>query len=352
MGNLNSLTNINSPFSLNDFYSQLFSGTDAVNVAVVRANASNGLGRVVQYQPRTAPSVIVLLANFSAYNSLLAASNAITALNNNLRSVIMISGDINVSGQTINLPNSIIVTGYYDYINSPSTGFITGGDRSLIRFNAGSAGSIAAMVNMDVRGNIAIINNVNTGLAVSNNDFTIAASNLELTTPVLLNIGNRTKIYILSTTVRGSNPLFSATKQGVGNGDIYFAFSNLYPLNADQSALIRPTFARGAAARINVNFISTRYFGNRVATDFFLVQLVEGIIENDNEDIGVNAYWYNNIIESEEDFLSKPGENNEHAKNYLINAELIKGTIDTNKFVKYLYFNKHAQMITNSDTKS
>lgn len=346
----NSLSNTNSPFSLNEFYSQLFSGITAINVAVVRANASNGLGRVFQHQPRTFPAITVSLANFNAYDSLLTASNAIRSLNNNLRSVIMISGDITIIDQTINLPNATIVTGYYDYSTSPNTGFIIG-NRSLIRFNGIGPGVTTALVNMNIRGNISITNNVNTGVGIANNDFTIAASNLDLTTPILLNIGNRTNVYILSSTVNGPNPLFNAIKEGVNNGNIYFVFSNLYPVSADESALVRPTFARGAAARININFISTQYLGNRVATNFFLARLVEDIPENGNQNIGVDAYWYNNIIQSSDDYLSKPMDKDEHANNYLVNAVLIEGTIDTDKFVKYRYMNKEADVITNSEQK-
>lgn len=348
MGNLNSLTNVSSPFSLNDFYSELFGGLESVNVVVVRANAPNGLGRIFQHQPRTFPSITVSLANFNAYNSLSNASTAIRQLNNNLRSVIMISGSIAINGETINLPNGAILAGYYDYSTSPTIGFIVGSNRAVLRFNAGGAGIIAALVNMDVRGNLTIANNVNSGIGVSNNDFTIASSNLDLSTPVLLNIGNRTVVRVLSTTVNGSNPLFSAIKEGVLNGDIFFSFSNLYPVSANESALVRPTFTRDAAARININFISTRYFGNRVATNFFLVRMVEEIVEHRNRDMGVDAYWYNNNIDSDEDFLSKPRVEDEQANNYLINANLISGTIDTNKFVKWLYFNKDGEMLTNS----
>jgi len=346
MGN-SLLTDTSRPFQVNAFYSDELLSGGRINVCVVRADASDELGVVFTHNRNSDPRYTIALANGNAYNSL---SNAAAAIQNLPgRSVIMISSRLVIDNQTINFPPDTILAGYYDYFGNPQIGTITG-DRTNLRFRSG------AMVNMRILGNVSFINIV-VNEPFPNNNFSIANCRFNVTTPLLPSLASRTSLYFLSTNVSGPNPLFSVTKEGTNNSNIYFADCQLSPVNGTRDALMKGSFVRGGAARIIVEFIRSRYFGNRVAVDFFIditnrtagSELDVNSPEGDGQDRGLDVYWYNNVIDSEDDYLAKPAETDEYANNYLINAEVLNNIhIHKDKFVKYRYTKSCGEVVTNS----
>ena len=352
----NALTDTSRPLKINNAYDAVFGGTQRINLCVVRANAASGTGLVVSYTPTlfSSPSTSIIIAFGRSYNSLSSAVDDLRRENNPYRNVILIVGTIELNNQTINILPDTVIAGYNNFINPPEVGTITG-NRGALVFNNG------AFVNMNIRNNISLRLNLNRGGGVfgfgTNDQFSFAGCTLNLSVPIQITLLNRASAYFIDCDIRGPSPLFDAIKEGVNNSNIYFAYSSIHLEGENQSALIRTTFASGATAKIDINFRRTYYAGNIVATDFIIARFENmEIEENRTNNIGINAYWYNNIIVFDEDklgievdYLAKPLSPEEHASNYLINAVLVnKGEIDNSKFVKYSYITPNACVITNS----
>lgn len=339
--NIRSLTNVTNSFRAVDFYNELFTRNLNFDYAVVRENATAGLGRAFEYRssPNLRPGIILPIAFSMAFNNLRDAELAVRA-RSDVRiarlKVILVSGNIN-SDVSINFADDMIICPYWNFVGSPSLSDIFVQAESLWQF------STAAIVNMNIEGRLTID---------SSSNFAIANCYLNLTNRVRLVVGPSLNNYILNSELRGSNPLILLRKRGLINGDISIARTTLDPTGGDRT-IFETQFSRGTAGRIIVNMIQSTAFGRRLNNKSFTAMVDTNEEGQDGE---LDVFWYNNIIEDNDypedqvQYIAKPAIPNEGGYNYLINATVLGDKqIDNSKFVKYRYTNKEAEIITNAN---